>query len=93
MRRSIRWFAVVARSTYQASSSRPASASASLTFSNVRPSLSTATESALLSFSAITSAGSVPGRTVSVSSCSTSGRPSTAAAPATDVTPGTTSVS
>ena len=46
----------------------------------------------LASHSASSSAGSVPGSTVSTSSRSTSGRPTAAAAPLTLVTPGTTSV-
>ena len=84
---------VVARSTYQASSSRPASvqrrraprrrcgrASAPRP-SRCRPAARRAPRP-----------GSVPGSTVRTSSRSTSGRPSTAAAALTEVTPGTTSV-
>ena len=84
---------VVARSTYQASSRRPARSSASRTRSKVRPSFITAAESVPASRAASSSGGSVPGSTVRISSRSTSGRPSTADAALTEVTPGTTSVS
>jgi hypothetical protein len=83
---------VVARSTYQASSRRPARSSAERTFSKVRPSFMMATESVPVRRATSSSAGSVPGSTVSTSSRSISGRPSTAAAALTEVTPGTTSV-
>jgi hypothetical protein len=60
---------------------------------NVRPSFITAAASVSRSFCASTSGGSVPGSTVRISSRSHNGRPSTAAAALTDVTPGTTSQS
>ena len=55
--------------------SRPASATASRTVVNVRPSFSTAAESVSARRRASSSRGSVPGSTVSTSSRSTSGRP------------------
>jgi hypothetical protein len=88
----VRCWAVVARSTYKARSSTPAASKASRTLRNVRPSFITAAESVVASHSASSSVSSVPGSTVSTSSRSTRGRPSTAAAPLTLVTPGTTSV-
>ncbi len=89
---AVRCLPVVARSTYHASSSRPAASSAVRTPLNVRPSFMTAAESVCARCSASTSGGSVPGRIVSTSSRSTSGLPSTADPALTDVTPGTTSV-
>ena len=90
--RTARCSGVEARSTYQAAGPRPASSIAPLTVSNVRPSFSTAAESVSASRRASSARGRVPGRIVSTSSRSTSGRPSAAAAALTDVTPGTTSV-
>ncbi len=81
----------MARSTYHASSSRPAAARASRTPGKFRPSFMIAAESVAARWAASTSGDNVPGSTVSTSSCSTSGEPSSAAAPATEVTPGTTS--
>ena len=81
-----------ARSTYSASSSRPACASASRTAGNVRPSFMIAAPWVSASRRASSGVGSVPGSTVSTSSCRTSGVPAAAAAADTEVTPGTTSV-
>ncbi len=81
-----------ARSTYTASSSRPACASASRTAGNVRPSFMIAAPCVSASRRASSGVGSVPGSTVSTSSCRTSGVPAAAAAADTEVTPGTTSV-
>ncbi len=81
----------MARSTYQASSSLPASASAVRTEPKVRPSFITTAASVSASRLASSGAGSVPGSTVSTSSRCTRGRPSTAEAAPTELTPGTAS--
>ncbi len=90
--RAVRSPSIVARSTYRASSSRPALSSARRTLGKVRPSFITTAESVAASRAVSSSSGSVPGSTVSTSSPSTSGCPSRAEAAANDVTPGTTSV-
>ncbi len=89
---AVRSPAMVARSTYCASASRPARSSARRTVGKVRPSFMMTAESVDASRAANSSSGSVPGRMVSTSSASTSGLPSRAAAALTEVTPGTTSV-
>lgn len=68
-----------ARSTYCASSSRPARSSARRTAGKVRPSFMITAESAAAIRAVSSSSGSVPGMTVSVSSASVSGWPSRAA--------------
>ena len=84
--------AIVARSTYRASASRPERSSARRTGGKVRPSFITTAESVEARRAVSSSSGSVPGRIVSTSSPSTSGVPSRAAAALTEVTPGITSV-
>ncbi len=81
-----------ARSTYTASSSRPAWASAARTAGKVRPSFMIAAPSVSARRRASSGSGSVPGSTVSTSVRRTSGSAAAAAAADTDVTPGTTSV-
>lgn len=83
--------AMVARSTYRASASRPDASKARRTAGKVRPSFITTAESVDASRAVSSSSGRVPGRIVRISSPSTSGVPSRAAAALTEVTPGTTS--
>ncbi|GAA3003708.1 hypothetical protein GCM10020229_14590 [Kitasatospora albolonga] len=84
--------AMVARSTYEASASRPERSKAERTAGKVRPSFITTAESAPDRRAVSSSSGRVPGMMVRVSSASHSGLPSRAAAALTEVTPGTTSV-
>ena len=80
----------LARSTYQARSSRPAWASASRTFAKVRPSFMMTAASVSARRRAISVTGRVPGSTVSTSSCRHNPVDRPADAAETDVTPGTT---
>ena len=89
--RSWRSSVVLARSTYRASSARPARRSAARTPVNVRPSFITAAASVSARRRTSSSSPSVPGSTVRTSSRSTRGVPRAALAADTLVTPGTTS--
>lgn len=82
-----------ARSTYRASSSRPARSRARFTVGKVRPSFITTAESVPARRAVSSSSGRVPGMIVRTSSASHSGSPSRAAAADTEVTPGMTVVS